>query len=217
MYTLLVLSLAGAGLVVSLWAFLQWQLTRSAMILFVLLPMAALSVELLVAGLAHGFGEGRSFSGLIAIPLLVTQITVPLSLFALATLCRRVGFAWAKIDWGHGAVCILAVLMLVWQLPGALKTTGAQPLPISVVDWLVFAMYLACGLGLWRRQRWPWLLAAMVPGMLLLLPLSVANPLPAWLGRLLMLSAMTLTMVHFTRLYRVVRTDEPVVRDAGSE
>ena len=121
--------------------------------------------------------------------MLITQITVPLSLFSLATLCRRVGFAWAKIDWGHGAVCILAVLMLIGQLPGALKTTGVQPVAISVVDWLVFAMYLACGLGLWHRQRWPWLLAGMLPGMLLLLPLPVASLLPAWLGRLLIFSA----------------------------
>ena len=43
MYSLLVLLLAGAGLVVALWAFLQWQQSRSAMILFVLLPLAALS------------------------------------------------------------------------------------------------------------------------------------------------------------------------------
>ena len=216
MYSLLVLLLAGAGLVVAVWAFLQWQLTRSAMILFVLLPLAALSIELLITGLGHWLGTGRSFRGLLAIPLLVTQITVPLSLFSLATLCRRAGFAWAKIDWGHGAVCILAVLLLIWQLPGALKTTGAQPAAISFVDWLVFVMYLACGLGLWRVQRWPWLLAGMVTG-LVLLPLSVANPLPVWLGRLLILSAMAVTMVHFTRLVMVVQTDGPVVADDRSE
>lgn len=207
MYSLLVLLLAGAGLVVAVRAFLQWQSTRSAMILFVLLPLAALSVELLITGLGDWLGAGRSVSGLTAIPLLVTQITVPLSLFSLATLCRRVGFAWAKIDWGHGAVCILAVLLLIWQLPGALRTTGAPPAAISVVDWLVFVMYLACGLGLWRGRRWPWLLAGMVTGMVLL-PLSVASPLPAWLGRLLILSAMTVTMVHYTRLFPVVR-EEP--------
>lgn len=207
MYSLLVLLLAGAGLVVAVRAFLQWQSTRSAMILFVLLPLAALSVELLITGLGHWLGAGRSVSGLLAIPLLITQITVPLSLFSLATLCRRVGFAWAKIDWGHGAVCILAVLLLIWQLPGALRTTGAPPAAISVVDWLVFVMYLACGLGLWRGRRWPWLLAGMVTGMVLL-PLSAASPLPAWLGRLLILSAMTVTMVHYTRLFPVVR-EEP--------
>jgi hypothetical protein len=99
------------------------------------------------------------------------------------------------------------VLLLIWRLPGALRTTATQPAAISVVDWLVFALYLACGLGLWRRQHWPWLLAGMVTGMVLL-PLSVASPLPAWLGRLLILSAMTVTMVHFTRLFPVVR-DQP--------
>ncbi len=215
MYPLLVLLLAGAGLVVAIRAFLQWQSTRSAMILFVLLPLAALSVELLITGLAGWLGAGRPVGGLMAIPLLVTQITVPLSLFSLATLCRRAGFAWARIDWGHGAICILAVLLLIWQLPGALRTTGTQPAVISVVDWLVFAMYLACGLGLWRVQRWPWLLAGMVSGMVLL-PLPVATSLPVWLGRLLILSAMTVTMVHFTRLFTVAPADAPVVPDEGS-
>ncbi|MEZ5563213.1 MAG: hypothetical protein R3F27_09710 [Gammaproteobacteria bacterium] len=217
MYSLFVLLLALVGLALALRAFLQWQLTRSAMILFVLLPLAALSVELLISGLAQWLGADRSVSGLLAMPLLVTQITLPLSLFALATLCRRVGFAWAKIDWGHGALCILAVLLLIYRLPAALKTSGAQSVPISAVDWLVFAMYLACGFGLWHRQRWPWLLAGMVPGMLLLLPLPVGGPLAAWLGRLLMLAAMTVTMMHFTRLFPVVRKASPVEPGDGSE
>ena len=57
MYSLLVLLLAGAGMVVAVWAFLQWQSMRSAMILFVLLPLAALSVELLITGLGHWLGR----------------------------------------------------------------------------------------------------------------------------------------------------------------
>lgn len=198
MYSPLLLLLAGASLAVTLWAFRQWQLSRSAMILFVLLPLAALPVELLFAGL----GEQNR-----ALPLIWARISLPLSLFALATLCRRVGFAWAKIDWGHGAMCILAVLMLIYELIG-LPRIGTQPAAISIVAWLVFAIYLACGVGLWRAQGWPWLLAGMLPGvLLLLLPLSVAGPLPAGLGKLLVYSAMAVTMVHFTRLYPVVRAD----------
>ncbi len=198
MYSPLLLLLAGASLVVTIWAFRQWQLNRSAMILFVLLPLAALPVELLFAGL----GESNR-----ALPLIWARITLPLSLFALATLCRRVGFAWAKIDWGHGAICILAVLMLLYQLPGVLKI-GTQSATTSMVDWLVFAIYLVCGVGLWRVKRWPWLLAGMLPGvLLLLLPLSVAGLVPASFGKLLIFSAMAVTMVHFTRLFPVVRDD----------
>lgn len=194
----LLLLLAGASLVVTIWAFREWQLSRSAMILFVMLPLAALPVELLFAGL----GESNH-----VLPLIWVRITLPLSLFALATLCRRVGFAWAKIDWGHGAVCILAVLMLIYELPGVLRI-GAQPVAISMVAWLVFAIWLACGAGLWRTQRWPWLLAGILPGLLLLLlPLSVAGPVPAGFGKLLIFSAMAVTAVHFTRLFPVVRDD----------
>lgn len=207
MYSLLVLLLAGAGLALALWAFLQWQLSRSAMILFVLLPLAALPIELLAAGLRLWSGADESARGLGTLALRWAHLTLPLSLFSLATLCRRVGFAWAKIDWGHGALCILAVLMLIYQLPGVLKVR-VQPAAVPVVSWLVFAMYLACGAGLWLRQRWLWLLAGMLPGVLLLLvPPGVAGPLPLYLGKLLILAAMTVTMVHFTRLFPVVHSE----------
>lgn len=209
MYLLFML-LAGLSLAVTIWAFRQWQLTRSAMILFVLLPLAALPVELLIEGLGGRSGAAPSPAGISVLPLVWAHITLPLSLFALATLCRRVGFAWAKIDWGHGAVCILAVLMLIYQLPGMLKI-GMQPAAISTVAWLVYAIYLACGVGLWRSQRWPWLLAGMLAGiLLLLLPVGVVGLVPASLGKLLMFSAMAVTMVHFTRLF-------PVVPDVASE
>ena len=217
MYSLLVLLLTGVSLAIALWAFLQWQLSRSAMILFVLLPLAALPIELLAAGIGLWRGTGESARGLGTLALKLGQLTLPLSLFALATLCRRVGFAWAKIDWGHGSVCILAVLMLIYQLPGMLKFT-VQPAAIPVVAWVVFAMFLACGVGLWRVQRWPWLLAGMLPGVLLLLvPVSVAGPLLLYLGKVLIFAAMTVTMVNFTRLYPGASEDAPVVPDEPSE
>jgi hypothetical protein len=218
MYSLLVLLLGGVSLAIALWAFLQWQLSRSSMILFVLLPLAALPLELLAAGLGLWSGaESESARGLGNLALKWGHLTLPLSLFALATLCRRVGFAWAKIDWGHGSVCILAVLMLIYQLPGILRS-AAQPAATPVVVWLVLAMFLACGAGLWRVQRWPWLLAGMVPGMLLLtVPPGVAGPLPVYLGKVLILASMAVTMVHFTRLYPAAPTDGPVVHDEPSE
>lgn len=210
MYSVLLFLLALASLAIALRAFLDWQQSRSAMILFVLLPLAALPIELLAAGLGFWGEAGDSARGLGRLSRSWAQITLPLSLFALATLCRRVGFAWAKIDWGHGGMCILAVLLLIYQLPAALRT-GTGPVAISVVEWLVFAMFLACGAGLWLARRWPWLLAGMGPGMLLLLlPAGFAGPVPLYLGKVLICGAMAVTMVHFTRLF-------PVVREAPGE
>lgn len=217
MYSLLVLLLAGVSLAIALWAFFQWQLSRSAMILFVLLPLAALPIELLAAGIGLWSGESESARGLGSLALKWGHLTLPLSLFSLATLCRRVGFAWAKIDWGHGSVCILAVLMLIYQLPGMLKS-GMQPEATPLVIWLVFAMFLACGAGLWRVQRWPWLLAGMVTGMLLLLiPPGATGPLPLYLAKVLILASMAVTMVHFTRLYPVVPRHGPVAGEEPGE
>jgi hypothetical protein len=207
MSALLLLLLALVSLGVALWAFLQWQQSRSAMILFVLLPLAALPIELLAAGLGLWSNADESAGGLGRLAQNWAHITLPLSLFALATLCRRVGFAWAKIDWGHGGVCILAVLMLIYQLPDVFRP-GAVSASISLVAWLVFAVFLACGAGLWQVRRWPWLLAGMVPGLLLLLlPAGIAGPVPTYLGKVLILVAMAVTMVHYTRLFPVVRSE----------
>ena len=43
--------------------------------------------------------------------------------------------------------------------------------------------------------------------LLLLVPPGVAGPLPLYLGKLLILAAMTVTMVHFTRLFPVVHSE----------
>ena len=48
-------------------------------------------------------------------PLLVWVVGIfafPLTLFTHATLSRRIGFAWARIDWGHGTLCLIAVALL---------------------------------------------------------------------------------------------------------
>ena len=166
MYSLLVLLLAGAGLVVTLWAFLQWQATRSVMILFVLLPMAALSLELLVTGLAHWLRADRPVGGLQAIPLLVTQITVPWETLLLSTvlyvvlplaagmatrhlLSRRsahaVGDFVARLTpWSVIGLIATVVLLFGFQA----RTIVAQPLVIGLI-----AITYIPSLTLWLPQQ----------------------------------------------------------------
>jgi hypothetical protein len=226
---LLVLTVANLG--VLLWTFRQWQLTRSALMFFVLLPLAALPYDSLIAGLGRWIGIGDTLRDLSGVPLAWWYLTLPLSLFAFATLCRRVGFAWARIDWGHGAVCIAAVLMVVYQMPRILTIKALYPacwqdtlryvpsvlraeacdagqagihvpsVP-SYVPWIVFGLFAAGGIGLWRRKGWPWLAAGMLPGLaLMLLPGSSVGPVPAFFGKALVFWSMAITMVHYGRLF----------------
>jgi hypothetical protein len=198
MYSVLLLLLAVAALGSTLWTFHHWRVTRSALILFVLLPMPALPYELFVAGFGRWLGPGQTLLELSGLPIFWWTLTMPLALFSFATLCRRVGFSWARIDWGHGAVCIAAVVLLLWKLPtiftikqlhlaaweDIVRYVPAAELPLSL--WLVFTAFLLAGLGLWRREGWPWLaLAVAVALALLALPAAVTGPVPAYAGKVL--------------------------------
>jgi len=199
MYSVLLLLLAVVALGGTLWTFHHWRATRSPLILFVLLPMPALPYELFVAGLGRWLGSGQTLLELSGLPIFWWTLTLPLALFSFATLCRRVGFSWAQIDWGHGAVCIAAVVLLLWKLPGIFTikqlqlaawedivryVPAAPGVPLSL--WLVFGAFLLAGLGLWRRERWPWLALPLAVALALLaLPGVVTGPVPAYVGKVL--------------------------------
>lgn len=239
MFSALLLVLTAANLGVLLWTFRQWQLTRSGLVLFVLLPLVALPYESLVVGLGRWIGVGQTLRDLSGPPLAWWYLTLPLSLFAFATLCRRVGFAWARIDWGHGGVCLFATLLVVLQLP-RIRTIKALypacwqdtlryvrsvpvaeacdagqagihvPVPSDWVPWVVFGLFAACGVGLLRHRQWPWLAAGMLPGLvLLLLPPALVGPVPAYFGKAFCFWSMAVTMVHYGRLY------PPTPREGG--
>ena len=148
---------------------------------------------------------------------------MPVTLFTFATICRRLGFAWARPDWSHGAVCLYASALLIYNLRGifALKLIhpacwrdvvwyqAAVPAQLScagaasggTVEWpvvlaSVLLAYLGLGAGLWWRDRWPWLLAGMGAGIGLVLAPPAWGPVPSLLGTSLCFSAMTMVAVR---------------------
>ena len=223
MYSVLLLVLAIAALGITLWTFRHWHATRSGLILFVLLPLPALPYELFVTGLGRWLGAGQTLLELSGLPIFWWTLTLPLALFSVATLCRRVGFSWAQIDWGHGAVCIAAVLLLFWKLPAVLtikqlhlaswediiRYVPAPPaVPLSL--WVVFGAFTLTGFGLWRRERWPWLALLLVVALLLLaLPVAVVGPIPAYLGKVLGFAGMAGTAVHYGHRF-TIRQEKPI-------
>lgn len=233
MYSWLLLVLALPMLGLLLWTFRQWQVTHSGLMLFVLLPLAAVPVELLVVGTGRWLGPGQALLELSGIPILWWTLTLPLALFSLATLCRRIGFAWAQIDWGHGAVCLGAVALLLWKLPTMLTikhldpacwqdtlryvrtvlpaetcvpgeaAVGAGPgLPLAL--WVVFGAFAATGAGLWRHERWPWLVWPLILALALLaMPAELVGPLPAYIGKALGFAGLALTVVHYGQQFAI--------------
>lgn len=230
MYSLLLLLVGGAGLAVTLWTLRCWQQTRSGLILFVLLPLAAAPYEVLVAGLGRFIGVSDQLRDLAGLPILWWSLTLPLSLFTFATLCRRLGFWWARIDWGHGIVCIGAVVLLFWELPRIFGTKriwaacwqdvvhyvpavpagqlcagtpppGGSPAATWVAQWIVFGAFAGLGLGLAATRRWPWLAVGAGMGLaLMLLPPATVGPVPAYVGRSVGLAAMAIAAVRFAGL-----------------
>jgi hypothetical protein len=236
MYSVLLLALGILNLGVALWLFRHWQQGRSAIVLFVLLAMAASPWEVLVAGLGRFIGTGETLRDLAGLPVLWWTLTLPLALFSLATLCRRLGFRWALIDWGHGLVCIGAVLLLLWELPRVFGTKqvfagcwqdvvyyapvlppgqvcpgtpppGPSPAATWLAPWIVFGAFAAAGIGLAVTRRWPWLALGGIAGCALLaLPPAAAGPIPALLGRSLVFWAMAAATVRYAGAASVAGT-----------
>jgi len=219
MYSVVLLLLAVVALGSTIWTFYQWRETRSALILFVLLPMPAVPYELFVAGSGRWLRAGQTLLDLSGLPIFWWTLTLPLALFSFATLCRRVGFAWARIDWGHGAVCIAAVVLLFWKLPAVFTikqlhlaawedviryVPAAPELPLSL--WVVFGAFLLAGLGLWRQERWPWLALPVALALVLLaLPVPVTGPLPAYFGKALGFMGIAGASVKYGRRFTIMQ------------
>jgi hypothetical protein len=239
MYSIVLLVVGAAALAVTLWTLRQWQLTRSAIILFVLLPLAATPYEVLVAGLGRFIGPGDRLRDLAGLPILWWSLTLPLALFSFATICRRLGFWWARIDWGHGIVCIGAVVLMLWELPRVFGTKriwpacwqdvvhytpvvpagqlcpgaavpGESPAAVWLTQWIVLGAFAGLGAGLATGRRWPWLAVGAFPALLLLLlPAEVVGPVPAYVGRALGLAAMALAAVRYADLPPLETPDRP--------
>jgi hypothetical protein len=206
MYSGLLVVIAIGAFAVLAWGLREWQRRdRPVILLFNLLALGAVAMHVLLAGIGRFLGPGDTLRDLYALPMLVAAVALPASLFTFATLCRRIGFRWARIDWGHGAVCLFAFALLLYGLPDLRRMRLIEPSiwhdvvryvradrPIAPL--VVLAAYAALGAGLWFRLRWPWLLAGMVAG-LALLPLPGA--LPQLLGETLCFVAIVVATVRY--------------------
>ena len=219
MYSTLLLVIAAANLGVTLWGLLAGQRLHSKLVLFNAAALGAAGLTALLAGIGHWIGAGDQLRDCYALPMLISMAAMPLTLYTFATISRRLGFAWARIDWGHGAVCLYAAALLlyslrrifslkliypacwqdvVWYQPsvppglacGGPATGATAVFPLVLASVLV--AYLGLGAGLWLRQRWPWLLAAMGIGIILLLAPAAWGPLPYFLGTSLCFCAMVI-------------------------
>lgn len=217
MYSGSLLLLAAIGVVSWLRGLLEWQRHRSTLLAFCLAAFAAVLIETLLAGAGRWLGPGDALRDLYALPLLIGIFSVPLTLFAFATASRRLGFAWARLDWGHGGACLFATALLlynlrevlalkqifpacwqdvVWYLravPEGLACAGIPPPGtrpgFPVVLAVVLAAWAGLGAGLWWRRREPWLALAMAAGVALALVPWEFGPLPGLSGRLLCFGA----------------------------
>jgi hypothetical protein len=214
MYSWVVLLLAAINLGVCLSGFLAWQRSRSTLLLFNVVTLATVALNMLITGIGHWLGVGPHLRDLYGLPMLVATLALPLTLFTFATISRNSGFAWARIDWGHGAVCLFAVALLIYSLPDiltlklvapacwhdlvwyqrdrvtSLRCAGAPSAdhvaaPLPLALWAVLMAYLGLGVGLWWREGWPLLLAGMGPGVALLLLPREWGPMARFTGETL--------------------------------
>lgn len=243
MFSILILLMVAAASGAAVWAFLEWQKTRSMTLLFNMGVLLTALLHCLFAGMGHWVGVGTELRGYYVLPLLLGIVALPFSLFTFAGISRASGFAWAKIDWGHGIVDIVAVALLLWSLPRimgiealgpgcwrdviwyayeispsmsceASPSAAGVPASLFAVSLSVLAAYLGLGAGLWWRQRWPWLLVGMVAGIMLLALPADWGPLPQFAGELVCAVAIVAVAVRHVRLHPP-RKKTPVAEDEG--
>jgi len=208
MYPFLLFAMAAAGLAVVFLGLVAWRREGSNLVLFNALALLSVVLTLALAGAGGWLGPGQQLRDLHAFPVLIGAFALPLSLYTFAMLARRLGHAWARIDWGHGTVCLLAAALLLYSLWGVFGLKSLVPAcwdglvwyqravprafscgPESVggadAPWVLGAVlcaYLGLGIALWRLQRWPGLLALMVAGIALQMLPAAAGPVPGFLG-----------------------------------
>jgi hypothetical protein len=192
--------------------------------MFNIAALVSVMLTLLFAGLGRWVGAGDPLRDLYAFPILIGCFALPLTLFTFASLSRRLGFSWARIDWGHGAVCLFAVALLIYNLRELLSLRALSPACWQDVLWYqrtvppalacgadsaggettmpivlgaVLAAYLGLGAGLWRQRRWPWLAWTMGAGVAGMLLPAAWGPLPWFLGQALCFCAIAWVAVRY--------------------
>ena len=230
MFSLVLLAAALLGFAVMARVLMVWRKHPSNLLLFTVIALGGVALQTLLAGLGRQLGAGAELRDWYAIPSLISVFAVPFTLFTHATLCRRIGFAWARIDWGHGTLCLIAVALLINGLREVPVLRLLQPGCWQDVVWyqhavatdllcagadagaalslpplaLLVAMAAWAGLGLGMRQQRPGYAAAMTVaiGLLALAPLIDAwvGPLAWFVGQLLGFAAIAVLSADFALL-----------------
>jgi hypothetical protein len=111
-------------------------------------------------------------------------LTMPLLLIAVGALARQANFAWAQPKWVMGLICVVAVALLIREVPPALMVEyqtacfadtlrhvyrvpvgqacvpgqegmGTSGSPLAIM--IIFPAVTLMGILLWVRRKWPWL------------------------------------------------------------
>ncbi len=237
MYSWILIAAAIAGIAAAMRGLLAWQRQPSNLLLFTLIALAAAIVSTLLAGLGASVGRGDALREWWAVPTLLGIFALPLTLFTHATLSRRIGFAWARIDWGHGTLCLIAVALLlnglreipalqalqpacwkdvIWYqhaVPAAFQCVGADAgpaLPLPPLSLLaVLGAWTGLGLGLGLRRQRPGFALTIAVALLLVAAAAVAGPLLWFIGQLTAFAAIALLTASYAGLLATRPADEP--------
>lgn len=136
-YSNLLLALALADAAIATRVFIEWARSRRILLLFVLGAVLAVTLDVFLAAIGGRIGPGDRLRDLYALPLLLATFSLPLSLFTVATLCRRLDFPWARPDWSHGGLCLLATALLLFELRNLLGLRAIVPACWQDVVWYV--------------------------------------------------------------------------------
>lgn len=185
------------------WALLLFLRRRTPGTVPLLLVTAGLVYGNAMLGLGRYVGHGPVLEDLSVPRFFLHAIVTPMLMLSALGLVRRAGVAWARTAAVTIAVTALVLAMIALgfhtdmirlqleakDAAGVVSFTNAAasgpPLPALVV----VAVLIAAGLLVWRRTRWPWLLAGAL-AQLVLASLGDAIVVAGNLGELALLTAL---------------------------
>lgn len=185
MFSIALLGLVIIDMALLAYAVRMWlqQRNNSALLMQTIL-LLLLWFDVLTVAIGGWTGDTELLRAMSRIRYVWFYLTMPLLLIAVGALARQANFAWAQPKWVMGLFCLIAVVLIVRDVPPALTVDyqtacfadtlrhvyrvpigqacpGGEELVGSASSaipiFIVFPAVTLMGILLWVRRGWPWL------------------------------------------------------------
>jgi hypothetical protein len=184
-------SIVAVACLAALWSsFRLWRTHRNAITLLILIPLLFLWLDNFAIAAGRWVGEGPLLTGMTYLRFFWHWAMLPLLFVVAGGLARRAGFAWAQPKAVMAAFCVVAVALMVLDVPHILDAKfypacygdtfrltmnvpadqicdvanpppkGMSVPPVAAIG--INIVLMAIGFAMWWKHKFPWLALACI-------------------------------------------------------